>query len=352
MIFVRTSRVSPSNTMDTLVFIALIALSALFAASETALFSLRESQIRLMVQDKLRNAGIIARLKADPHRLLATLLFGNTIVNITVGSLATLAAIEHTDSYGIGLATGLSTVLILLFGEIFPKSFAITHNKFVSQMVAYPILGCYLVFYPVATIFVWIESGIRKATNSSSHSAVTEEEIRVMSDLGLEHGEIDHVERKMIDNIFEFDDISVSAIMTMKSRIDALSGEVPVERIAYYVSQSGFSRFPVYNGNPNEYVGYVHTNDVMRVLNSDDRDAPLINFISPLTRIPENMNLREVFRRMTKERSHMYLVSKKGDPTEIVGLVTMENLLEEIVGEIEDEGDKRAKHHKHQRNNA
>ena len=129
--------------------------------------------------------------------------------------------------------------------------------------------------------------------------------------------------------------------MTPKERIEALSGEVPIEQIAYFVSQSGFSRFPVYDGNPESYVGYVHTNDVMRVLNSDNREEPTIKFASPLTHVDETQNIEQVFRLMTKERSHMYLVHKKGIPEEVIGLVTMEDILEEIMGEIEDEGDMR-----------
>jgi len=318
-----------------------MSLSALFAGSETALFSLRESQVRMMQKNKERSAHVIARLKNDPHRLLATLLSGNTIVNVTMGSLATMTAIEYSDSIGIGVATGIATIAVLLFGEIFPKSFAISHNKQVAQMVAYPILLCYLAFYPFASIFVLIEKWIKRATNTPTQGAVTEEEIRIMSDLGLEHGEIDRQERQMIDNIFNFDDIPVGSIMTKKDFIDSLSGDVPVTQIAYYVSQSGFSRFPVYDGNPNNYIGYVHTNDVMRVLNSDNRDEELSQFISPLTRVSEKLNIQEVFRLMTKDRSHMYLVHKEADPEEVIGLVTMEDILEEIMGEIEDEGDKR-----------
>lgn len=327
--------------MDIIIFIVLILLSALFAAAETALFSLRESQVRLMIKSKVRNAHIIARLKADPQRLLVTLLSGNTTVNVAIGSLATIGAMEYADSIGVGLATGVATVALLLFGDLLPKSLAITYNQHVARIVAYPILFCYLAFYPIATIFVWIEKGIRRATHAPTYGVVTEEEIRIMSDLGLEHGEIDHSERQMIENIFNFDDTLVGRIMTPKDRIESLSGDVPVTQIAYHVSQSGFSRFPVYEGNPNNYIGYVHTNDVMRVLNSDNRDEELSHFTSPLTRVSEKLNIEEVFRLMTKDRSHMYLVHKEEDIEEVIGLVTMEDILEEIMGEIEDEGDKR-----------
>lgn len=327
--------------MDTIIFIVLILLSALFASSETALFSLRESQVRMIQKNKDGASYIIAKLKGDPHRLLATLLFGNTVVNITIGSLATISAIEYADSIGVGLATGFATIAVLLFGEIFPKSFAITYNRQVARVIAYPIFFCYLIFYPIASIFVYIEKWVKKATKSPNHSAVTEEEIRIMSDIGLEHGEIDRAERQMIENIFNFDDTLVGRIMTPKDSIDSLSGDVPVSQIAYYVSQSGFSRFPVYDGHSNNYIGYVHTNDVMRVLNSDKRDHILAEFISPLRKVSEKLNIEETFRSMTRERSHMYLVHREGAFDEVIGLVTMEDILEEIMGEIEDEGDKR-----------
>ncbi len=327
--------------MEILIFIILIALSALFAASETALFSLRHSEVILMVKEGRHQSKLISKLKNDPHRLLVTLLSGNTVVNITVGSLATMTALEGTDSLGVGLAAIISTIAILLFGEIFPKSFAVMHNKRVAQFIAPPIYICYILFYPIATLFVWLEQWIRHYTNTKEGGFVSEEEIRVMAELGLEHGAIDHHERQMIENIFQFDDIPVGKIMTPKEKIEALNGEVPVEQIAYRVSQSGFSRFPVYSGSPDDYIGYVHTNDVMRVLNSDNRDKPIMSFITPLQRVEESLNIEKVFRLMTRAHSHMFLATDTGNSENIIGLVTMEDILEQIMGEIEDEGDHR-----------
>jgi len=332
-----------SNGMDFLIFLILIALSATFSAAEIALFSLRESQVRLMERNGERGAKLVAQLKQNPQRLLVTILIGNNVVNISIASFATVIAIGYFGSLGAGIATGLSTVVVLLLGEIFPKTFAFIYRGRVAGGLAYIVYFFYLLFYPVSSLFVWIESWWKERMNTTSQSIVSEEEIRIMAELGLEHGEINKEEREMIENIFEFDDIPVGDVMTRKEKIESLNGEVPVEQIAYFVSQSGFSRFPVHDGNDNDYLGYVHTNDVMRVLNSDDREAPIMNFVSSLTRIDERTDIERVFRLMTKERSHMYLVHKHDEPEEIVGLVTMENLLEEIVGEIEDEGDRRAK---------
>lgn len=329
--------------MDSIIFIVLTAVSALFSASETALFSLRDSQVRLMQRRGERNVHIIAKLKADPQRLLVTLLFGNTVANLTIASFATVLAIGYFESFGAGIATGVSTVLILLLAELFPKSAAITYKKRCAQIVAYPIYFCYLLLYPASTLFVWLEQWIKRYAKIPEHGLVSEEEIRVMAELGLEHGKINRYEHEMIENIFQFDNVHASEVMTPKNKIESLNGEVPVEQIAYFVSQSGFSRFPVYEDSPNQFIGYVHTNDVMRVLNSDDRDIPLMKIVSPLTRIDESTDTETIFRLMTKQRSHLFLVHKKGNPNVVIGLVTMEDILEEIMGEIEDEGDHREK---------
>ncbi len=326
---------------DIFIFTVLIFFSALFSAAETSLFSIRESQVRLMVRQKKRNAHIVANLKSDPQRLLVTILMGNNIVNLSIASLATVLAIGYFDSFSAGIATGVSTVAILLLGEIFPKTIAFTYMERVTQFTSPVIYFFYILLYPVSTLFVWLEQWFKRHTRMHTPNIISEEEIRIMAELGLEHGQINHYEHEMIENIFDFDDIIVKEVMTPKNEMETLSGDVPIEQIAYFVSQSGFSRFPVYDGNPEAYVGYVHTNDVMRALNSDNREALTIKFASPLTRVDETKNIEEVFRLMTKERSHMYLVHKKGDPEDIVGIVTMEDILEEIMGEIEDEGDRR-----------
>ena len=171
----------------------------------------------------------------------------------------------------------------------------------------------------------------------SKQSIVSEEEILVLSRLGAERGEIDITEQKMIENVFRFDDVQVKDIMTPKYRMEILHGEVPVEQIAYFVSQSGYSRYPV--DDEGKIIGYVHVNQLMQALNSDDRDDVVAKFVSPIKSVKESMTVDDVFRSMQKDKSHMYLVHDDHDEDEVVGLVTMENVLEEIVGEIKDETD-------------
>lgn len=327
---------------DVLAFIILLALSAMFSAAETAFFSLRDSQVRLMERERAWNAQVIARLKKDPQRLLITILIGNNIVNLSIASFAAVVGIEYFGTIGAGIATGLTTVVILLWGEIFPKSFAWNARQRAAQLLAPPVALVFVVLYPFSILFVTLDRYLKRRFNMHAPNPVTEEEIRIMAELGLEHGAIGRDEREMIERIFQFDDIPVRDVMTHRAEITALDGAVPVTQIAHFIARSAFSRYPVYDGNEDHYIGYVHTNDVMRALNSDERECPVGELALPLARIDAGTKLHDAFRMMTRERSHLALVHKKGDMKRVIGLVTMEDLLESIVGDIEDEGDKRA----------
>ena len=327
--------------MQIIIFITLIFLSGFFSSTETAFFSLHKGQIRLMEQKKKKNAYIVAKLKNDSQRLLITILIGNNIVNLFTASLATVVAAQHFASAAIGIATGITTFFILIFGEIIPKSVAITHAATLARFVAKPIYVLYILFYPVATLLMKLNDRLSSLLGGGERgSGVTEEEIRIMARMGVESGEIDYREREMIENIFRFDDIEIGDVMTSLYKVELLNGTVPIDQIAYFVSNSAHSRFPVYDNNETDnIIGYIHTNTIMQALNSDERDKLVKGFISPITTVNENVKIERVFRSMKASKKHMYLVHHKDDSENIIGLVTLEDILEEIVGEIEDETD-------------
>jgi putative hemolysin len=327
--------------MHIIIFTILIILSGFFSSTETAFFSLHSGQIRLMQQKKRKNARIIAKMKHDSQRLLITILIGNNIVNLFTASLATVVAGQYFDSAAIGIATGVTTLFILIFGEIVPKSIAITHAEYLAQLVAKPVYALYIVFYPISTLLMKLNHFLSKLFGGQKKTlAVTEEEIRVMARMGVESGEIEYREREMIENIFRFDDIEVGDVMTPLYKVELLNGMVPVSQIAYFVANSRHSRFPVYDDNDtDDIIGYIHTNTILQVLNSDKRDKLVKDFISPITRIEETTKIERIFRSMKSSKNHMYMVHREGDEEDIIGLVTLEDLLEEIVGEIEDETD-------------
>jgi CBS domain containing-hemolysin-like protein len=323
-------------------FFSLLVFSAFFSITETSFFSLSQGQVKLMQQKNKKNADLVAKLKSEPQRLLATILICNNVINMYTASLATVAAIEFLGaSSAVGIATGLSTFFILVFAEIVPKSIAITHARGVSQVVARPIYVFFILLYPISTLVLYLNKLLARWLHKSSDSTgVTEEEIRILTRMSVESGHIEYREREMIENIFRFNDTEVGDIMTPLYKVELLDGDVPVDQIAYFVSQSGHSRFPVYEDDADDIIGYIHVNTIMRVLNSDDRDHVLKEYVVPILRVDEKMKLERVFRSMTKEKAHLYLVHKIGDVNDVVGLITLEDLLEEIVGEIEDETDK------------
>ncbi len=326
---------------DIIIFTILILLSALFSSAETAFFSLSPAQVKLITQNKKFAYKIIEKLKNKPKRLLITILIGNNIVNLFTASYATIVAGRFFDSAALGIATGVTTILILVFGEIIPKSFAIAKNEYIAQITAWPIYVVYIIFVPIVFVLHRMSKILYKLFGIDGGSQrVTEEEIRVMTQLGVEHGEIDNEEHQMIENVFQFDDITVKEVMMPFNKIIALSATVPVEQIAYQVSQIGHSRYPVYEGdNDDKMVGYIHVNTIMKVLNSDKRHRPIGEFVSEAQYVSEDEKIEKVFRKMNKKYSHMFLVNNHEG--QLVGLVTLEDIIEELVGEIIDETDKK-----------
>jgi len=323
--------------MEFIIFAVLLVLSAFFSSAETAYFSIRHSQLRLLKDQGKNNAHLAYVLKSHPERLLFSILIGSNIVNALTASYATVLAVQYFGSLGLGIATGAVALLVLVFGEIIPKTFSIEHNTSVVRTIAKPLYFFFIVFYPIAWVLLKLHHVFNSPSKKKKEDMVSEEEIRVMSRLGAEHGAIDFSEQTMIENVFRFDDQKVKQIMTPEYKMEILHGDVPIEQIAHFASQSGYSRFPVDDGA--KIIGYIHVNQIMQVLNSDERDDVVANFISPIKSVGENMTVDRVFRSMQKDRAHMYLVHAEENPDDVVGLVTMENVLEEIVGEIKDETD-------------
>lgn len=326
--------------MEILLFAVLVAFSAFFSASETAFFSLHQSKIRMMAEKKRKNAELIQKLKSRPQRLLITILIGNNIVNLFTAAYATVVATRYFGSAALGIATGGATLFILIFGEIMPKSFSFSHNEKIAVIVAWPLHIIDVAFSPISFFLLKLNALLNRTFGIKVKSGVTEEEIMIMARMGVESGAIEYREHEMIENIFEFDDVPAGEVMTPRYKVEMVNGEAAVEQVAHFISHSGFSRFPVYEDNDTDkIIGYIHVNAIMKALNSDKRDEPVKNFISPIDVVPESMKIERLFRFMKKNKTHMYLVHSDDDPNAIIGLITMEDILEQIVGEIEDETD-------------
>lgn len=321
-------------------FIILLFLSALFSATEIAFFSLTIAQARRLQEKKLKGADLVWKLKNRPQRLLITILLGNNIVNVLIAALATALAIKMFGSSGVGIATGVVTLAILIFGEITPKSIAQKNNAGIARYSAFVIYPLSIVFYPISAVLIKFNSVIaHKLLKIKNPELVTEDEIRTLARLGVETGAIAYQERELIENIFKFNDIEVKEVMTPKYRMVSLNGNVSVEQIAYFVAQSGFSRYPVYDDDEDNIVGYVHVNDIMRYLNSDKREVLVKNIVRPIKVVDKNKKINSVFRSMIRHKEHIMLVKNSEKKNTIIGLVTLEDIIEELIGEIIDETD-------------
>jgi len=315
-----------------IVLIVLIILSGVFSSAEIAMFSLSEFKIRHLVDIKKRHAKLLQKLKSKSHKLLITILIGNNVVNIASAAIATALAIDAFDNAGIGIATGVMTLLILIFGEIVPKAFATKNASKIALFMAPIINGLMYIFYPLVYVFDKLTTSIVPA-DSSILPKVTEEEVRDIVDLSGEQGSIKKLEKEMIQNIFDLDDTTVEEIMTPRPDVIAFENTKTVEEIIDKIKESGLSRIPVYKDELDNTTGFIHVKDLLYI----DPHTKLKNIARQTFFVPENKRVDQMLREFKSKKMHLAMIVNEHGT--VVGLITIEDLLEEIVGEIYDETD-------------
>lgn len=316
-----------------LALIILIVCSSWFSGMEIAMFTLSSAKVKELVLAKKPNALLLQKLLNKKHRLLVILLLGNNLVNIGAASLAALMAVRVFGSAGIGFSTGIMTILILIFGEMYPKAYYRMHAAKIALMFSPVVYGLQIIFWPIV---VFLEKLLDLLTGGQIKEKVSEYEFRALSRLAVERGVLDFKEHEMIMNVLEFNDIAVKKIMVPRYKIELLQDDADIDQVAYFVGQVGYSRYPVYHNQKDNIIGYVHVSSIMKALNSDGREEKIEKLVQPILKFDEKEKINNVFKLMHKKHSHMALVIRKD---ELLGLVTMEDLLEEIVGEIIDETD-------------
>ena len=329
----------PSYTWQILILIILIGMSSFFSMSETALMSISKIRLRHMVEEEVPGAKLVEKLIEDPNKLLGAILIGNNIVNIGASSLATILATNIFGSSGVGVATGVMTILILIFGEITPKSIEKQKAESVALKVARIIKFTVLIFKPFINIFTAISSLFIRLLGGNPNATepfITEEELKTMVDVSEEEGVLENVEKEMIFNVFEFADQQVKDIMVQRVDIVSVDEDATYDEVMEVIKSEQFSRIPVYNQTIDNIIGVLNVKDLAMVEN------PRENFdIKKYIREPyytfEFKKIVELFKEMKKTRNHIAVVLDEYGGT--VGIVTIEDLVEEIVGEIEDEYD-------------
>lgn len=329
----------PNYTWQIIILVILIVLSSFFSMSETALMSVSRIRLRHMAEAGVPGAELVENLTKDPNRLLGTILIGNNVVNIGASAMATVLATNIFGNGGVGIATGIMTILILIFGEITPKSIAKQKSEAVALRVARPIEFLVIIFKPLVYIFTAISSmfiRILGGDPSEARSFITHEELKTMVGVSEQEGVLENDEKEMIFNVFEFADLQVKDVMIQRVDIVSVDKEVSYDEVMDVIKNERFSRIPVYNQTIDNIIGVLNIKDLATIENLR-ADFNVSKYIREPFYTFEFKKIVELFKEMKKTRNHIAVVLDEYGGT--VGLVTIEDLVEEIVGEIEDEYD-------------
>ena len=319
-----------------LLFILLL-LSGFFSSAETALFSISKTKARHLAKKKTKSLLLIKRMKDDPHRLLSSILIGNNLVNVGAAALATSVTINMFPNYAVGISTGIMTFLILVFGEVIPKSFATRNNILIARVIIYPIYWFSILCYPIVIFLNFIPKLTGKIKKTPT---VTEEELMTFVEVVEEEGEIKEEEKKLIHRIFEFDDTSTSEIMT--PRADMFVIEVNEQPVLQDILKSGFTRIPVIENDLDHVIGIINIKDLFLHEITSDTRIDVRKIMTKPYFVPENKKLDKLLHQFKIRKHHMAIVVDEYGG--VSGLLTLEDALEEIVGEIVDETDREEPH--------
>ena len=358
-----TPPVSSFDVYDVLFVVVLVLINGLFAMAEAALLSVRRSRIEQLVEEGNRSAGQVQILLSEPTRMLSTLQVGMTLVSLfSAGAAAERALVpfttflvkrfkdsapfiaEHASSIAfvtIILGVGMLTLVI---GEITPKSIAIRFNERIALIAAWPIRWMQVIAAPIIAIVTLLSNLLVRpfgGTATFHPSAMSEEELKLMVEESEEHGVIETEEKEMIHSIFEFGDTVARKVMTPRPDITAIEADISIDDMIRKVNASGHSRLPVYDDELDNVIGIVHVKDVLTAITGDSPPVSIREVMRKPYFIPENKLVDDLLAEMRKRRTQIAVVRNPDDGS-VTGVITIEDLLEEIVGEIEDEYDEAA----------
>ena len=340
-----------------LILFVLILINAFFAMSEIAIISLNDAKIEKMAEDGHKKAKMIKKLTKNSSNFLSTIQIGVTLAGfLTSASAAQSFATMIADALSpkwtalpynfiLGLATVVITILVsyfsLVLGELVPKKIAMQKPEKVSFAVAKTLLVFSKIVKPFVKILSLSTNGVVRLFGldpNAGDEVVTEEEIRMMVDVGEEKGVIESEQKEMINNIFEFDDIDVADIMTHRTDMECIEVDEPLQAILPIAIESGHSRIPVYDDDPDNIIGVVYVKDLLPYVGTTiPKSKTLRHIMRKAMYIPESKNCGELFNEMTEKKIQMAIVIDEYGGT--AGIVTLEDLLEAIVGNIQDEYD-------------
>ena len=328
----------PSETGQLITVIILLCLSAFFSSSETALTTVNQIRMRTLADNGDKRAARVLRVTGNPGKMLSAILIGNNIVNLSASSISTSLAIHLFGNTGAGIATGILTFLILIFGEVTPKTMATIKADSMSLTAAAPIGFLMKILTPVIFIINKLSLGLiflLHVNIKDAQKKMTEEELRTIVDVSQENGVIEHEERDMIHNLFDFGDAEAKEIMVPRIDMTFVQADATYQEVLDIFRQDMFTRLPVYEDSTDNVIGIINMKDFL--LQNDTPEFSVRNLLREPYFTYEHKNTADLFLEMRKSSISLAIVLDEYGVT--AGLITLEDLLEEIVGEIRDEYD-------------
>lgn len=326
------------------VIIFLIIFSGFFSGSETSLTATSASNMHKMSKEGDKRASLVEKLISDPESLIGAILLGNNLVNILASALATYIFIELFGDLGVVYATFAMTAVVLIFAEVMPKTYAISNPERVALKVAPAINIFVLIFSPIVKLIQMISRrtlrlmGVRAERNQKVLSP--QDEIRGAIDLQAHEGGIVKEHKDMLSGILDLEEISLEDVMVHRKNVETINVEDDIEDIFQQIVSSSYTRLPMWEGSQDNIIGVVHAKDILRITRKNDGDLDhdtLRNIATSPWFVPETTSLREQLKMFLAKKAHFALVVDEYGA--LMGVITLEDILEEIVGEIVDEHD-------------
>ncbi len=332
--------------LEALFLVVLLGLSAFFSGSETAFFSLSRLRVKELEEESQSTSRRVAALLSNPQRLLVTIILGNTMVNVALATLAAVAthqwALEQglPESWTLVLEVGVVSFVILVLSEITPKVFAIHNAEAYARMASMPLQLFSLVMTPVILPAAGLTRSLKKGLRSDDLHHLSSEELRTLVEVGEESGSLEEDEKQLISSIFEFGETMVKEVMVPRIDMVCLEDTASMSDAIDLIRGAGHSRIPMYHERVDNIVGIVYAKDLIPYLGNPDAEQSLDHLARLPYFVPEGKKIDELLREFQTGRMHMAIVVDEYGGT--AGLVTLEDILEEIVGEIQDEFDQEA----------
>ncbi len=324
--------------LDILILIVLVICSAFFSCAETSFMAMSRLKVETLAKQEIKGAQSLLKLKQKPREFIIAILIGNNIVNTGASALATVLATNAYGSSGIGIATGAMTFILLTFGEIIPKSFATSHAETIALFLAPSGIIAIKVLYPFVLMFEWLTKlFLRMFGGHKAAPLYSESELRTLVEFGVRENRLGDTEKAFIEGVLEFKQSTVKDIMTPKRRMFSLDENLTVENAVHEINKREHTRTPISSGSKENIVGIVYLKDLLQALAEHKQNVKIQEIAKKPLFVEENYPIKRLFKELKGRHVHIAIVLNK--KRELKGLVTMEDIIEEIVGDIFDEKD-------------